>query len=80
MLAPVRAANLADLVDMLQRVARDYIHEVAEAPLPAIDDDVAVPGVEPALLDLHDRWSERLWESLDLSPAPLDVRLFGLAA
>jgi hypothetical protein len=32
------------------------------------------------LLDLQDRWSERLWESLDLSPTPLDVRLFGLAA
>jgi hypothetical protein len=43
-----------------------------QRPLPAAAVDV--------LLDLHDRWSERLWEALDSSPTPLDQRLFGLAA
>jgi hypothetical protein len=33
-----------------------------------------------SLLDLHDRWSERLWEALDSSSTPLDVTLFARAA
>lgn len=43
-----------------------------ERPLP--------PAAVEALLTLHDRWSERLWDSLDSAPVPLDARLFDLAA
>jgi hypothetical protein len=32
------------------------------------------------LLDLHDRWSERLWESLDASLVEIEERLYGFAA
>ncbi len=33
-----------------------------------------------ALLDLHDRWSDRLWESLDAAPTSMEHRVYGVAA
>lgn len=33
-----------------------------------------------SLLELHDRWSDRLWESLDAEPGAFEMRLFGRVA
>jgi hypothetical protein len=64
--------RLAWLSRPLQRV---YPHQPdGSLRLPRPLPDAAVE----ALLDLHDCWSDRLWDTLDSDPMVLEQRLFGL--